>query len=195
MKLDYGSNVEAIKSALKAASERVKQLEAENQRLKQQLQKLSTFSKKQRQRIKSQAGALRSAQTKVKKLRVSLKRAKSAARRTIRRVTPTPKPAPIIKSVTRRTREQYLEQMKPQFIERFIRRLHGAYPDFKAEWDADVRRVLMSFTVKQIDDKMEDTLNMMSMYYESSSYSINRGATGRSVYESLVQYLPDLESE
>lgn len=191
MKLDYGSNVEAIKSALKAASERVKQLEAENQQLKQQLQKLSTFSKKQRQRIKSQAGALRSAQTKVKKLRVSLKRAKSAARRTIRRVTS----APIIKSVTRRTREQYLEQMKPQFIERFIRRLHGAYPDFKTEWDDDVRRVLMSFSAMELDEKMANTLNMTSMYYESSSYSINRGATGRSVYESLVQYLPDLESE
>ena len=186
MKLDYGSNVEAIKKALQGTNIRIKELEAENKRLKQQLQKLSTLNKKQRQRMKSQAGALRSAQTKVKRLRVALKKAKSISRRGMGKAA--------IKSITGRTRAQYLEQVKPQFIQRFIQRLHESYPDFKTEWDEVVRVALMSLAYDELDGIMR-MLNMDSMYYESNGYRPNRGATGQMIYDYFVQFIPQVAAE
>lgn len=182
MKLKYGMNIEAIRDALKTSNQRVKQLEEENQRLKKQLKKLGTMNKKQRQRMKSQAGALRASRAQVKKLRVSLKKAKAAGRGPGR---------PGIKSVTHRSRAQYLEQAKPGFIKRFIERLHETYADFKREWDDVVRVALMSLSYDEIDGIMR-MLNLDSMYYESNGYRPNTGATGKMIYDYFVQFIPSV---
>ena len=59
---------------------------------------------------------------KIQKLKTQIKKVKRAAR-------PRTGAAQAIKSVTHRTRAQYLEQVKPQFIERFVKRIKDAYPD------------------------------------------------------------------
>ena len=133
-----------------------------------------------RQVIKSQQGQLKAAQIKIQKLKVAIKKVKRAAR-------PKTGAAQQIKSVTHRTRAQYLEEVKPQFIERFIKRVNDAYPDWKPEWDAMLRRVLMGMSYDTIDSMMM-LLGLDRMYYESQSYTINRGATGKTLYEYFVQF-------
>ena len=182
MKLKYGMDIEALQKALQGESQRVKQLEEQNRQLKKQLQKARTVNAKQRQRIKSQAGALKSARIQVKKLRVSLKKAKRINR--VGRQSP-------IKSITHRTRAQYLEQAKPGFIKRFIERLHEAYADFKREWDEVIRVALMSLSYDEIDGIMR-MLNLDSMYYESNGYRPNVGATGQMIYDYFVQFIPSV---
>ena len=173
---NYGDNVKDIENAIKKAGQRIKELEIENQKLKNQLKKFKTVNAKQRQRIKSQAGALRTAKTRIKKLRTTLS--------TVRRVT---RSIPKIKGITHRSRAQYLEQVKPQFINRFIQRLHETYADFKQEWDATVRQALMGLAYDEIDGIMR-MLNLDSMYYESNGYRPNTGATGQMIYEYFVQF-------
>lgn len=182
VKLKFGMDIEALQKALQSESQRVKQLEEQNRQLKKQLEKARTMNAKQRQRMKSQAGALKSARTQIKKLRVSLKKAKVAGRSAGR---------PAIKSVTHRTRAQYLEQAKPGFIKRFIERLHEAYADFKPEWDEVVRVALMSLSYDEIDSIMR-MLNLDSMYYESNGYRPNTGATGQMIYDYFVQFIPSV---
>ena len=128
--------------------------------------------------MRSKSGALRAERARVKKLRVKL----SAARKTIRSL-------PKIKAVTHRSRAEYLEQVKPQFIERFIKRLHETYPDFKQEWDATVRQALSGLAYDEIDGIMR-MLNLDSMYYESNAYRPNTGATGEMIYGYFVQFIP-----
>lgn len=179
-KITIPTDAAAIQEALKIASQQVKELEAENRRLKRELQKFHTQNKALRQRARSQAGQLRAAQAKVQTLRVSLRKARAALR--VARATP-------IKSVTKRSRAQYLEQQKPAFIKRFIQRLHETYSDFLPEWDEVVRMALMSLAYDEIDGIMR-MLNLDSMYYESNGYRTNAGATGRMIYEYFVQFIP-----
>lgn len=182
MSLRYGTDIEAIRKALQASNQRLKQLEAENQKLKRQLQKLGTINKQQRQRLKSQTGALRAERIKVQKLRMSLKKA--------RKITRVGRQSSI-KSVTHRSRSQYLEQAKPGFIKRFIERLHESYADFKREWDEVVRVALMSLSYDEIDGIVR-MLNLDSMYYESNGYRPNTGATGKMIYDYFVQFIPSV---
>ena len=182
IKLRFGMDVEALQKALQSESQRVKQLEEQNRQLKKQLQKAKTVNARQRQRIRSQAGALRSARLQVKQLRVSLKKAKRINR--VGRQS-------AIKSITHRTRAQYLEQAKPGFIKRFIERLHESYADFKREWDEVVRVALMSLSYDEIDGIVR-MLNLDSMYYESNGYRPNVGATGQMIYDYFVQFIPSV---
>lgn len=170
-----------IQLALKEAQARVKQLEAENRRLEAELKKFKVLTKQQRQRLHNKGRALRAARAKVTKLRkVNIR---------LRKATRIKSVAPAIKSVTHRTRAQYLEQVKPQFIARFLERLAGAYADWNPAWNADMTRVLMSWSWEEIDGTMQ-MINLDKMYYESTSYSINHSATGKMIYEYFVQYLP-----
>lgn len=176
----FKTNVQALQEALKETNQRVKYLELQNKELKEKIQKLQSSAKRRRQIAKSQAGQLRAAKVKIQKLKTQIKKVKRAAR-------PRTGAAQAIKSVTHRTRAQYLEQVKPQFIERFVKRIKDAYPDWKAEWDPMLRRVLSKMPYQEIDSMMM-MLGLDRMYYESQSYSVNRGATGKTLYEYFVQF-------
>lgn len=174
------TNLQALEQALKESNNRVKYLEIQNKELKEKIQKLQSSAKRRRHVVKSQAGQLKAAKIKIQKLKVQIKKVKRAAR-------PRTGASQAIKSVTHRTRAQYLEQVKPQFIERFIKRIKDAYPDWKAEWDPMLRRVLSKMPYSEIDSMMM-MLGLDRMYYESQSYSINRGATGKTLYDYFVQF-------
>lgn len=166
---------------IQEAQRKIKRLEEENRRLQAELKKFKTLTKQQRQRLKNKAGALRAAHAEIKKLRkvtVRLRRARAKGRTKV-----------AIKSVTHRTRAEYLEQIKPQFIERFLQRLQGAYADWNPQWNAEVRQVLMSWSWDELDGTLQ-MLNLDKMYYESTSYSINHSATGKMIYDYFIQYLP-----
>lgn len=92
-----------------------------------------------------------------------------------------------IKSVTHRSRAEYLEQAKPGFIRRFIERINASYKDWKVEWNGMLQRVLTKLTYDQLDQIMT-MLNLDKMYYESNAYAVNTGATGRALYEYFVQF-------
>ena len=171
---------------LKEAQQRVKQLEEENRRLQAQLKKFKTLTKQQRARLKSKSGALRSARAKVQKLRKINVKLRRAAAKPTKRISSG---GSAIKSVTHRTRAQYLEQIKPQFIDRFLQRLAGAYADWDQAWNNDIRRILMSWSWEEIDGTLQ-MINLDKMYYESTSYSINHSATGKMIYDYFIQYLP-----
>lgn len=179
-KIVIPSNAEAIREAIADLAQRVKQLEAENQKLKKQLEKTRVQNKQARQRMRSQAGQLKAAKAKIQTLRVALRKSKAAIRKT-RSIK--------IQSVTKRTRAQYLSEKKPEFIKRFIQRLHETYADFKPEWDETVRVALMSIDYDEIDSIMK-MLNLDSMYYESNGYRPNTGATGKMIYDYFVQFIP-----
>jgi myosin heavy subunit len=179
-KTNFSTPLEALQNALQESNQRIKYLELQNKELKEKIQKLQSSAKKRRQVIKSQQGQLKAAKIKIQKLKSQIKKVKRAAR-------PKTGAAQQIKSVTHRTRAQYLEEVKPQFIERFIRRINDVYPDWKPEWDAMLRRVLMSMHYDEIDGIMM-MLGLDRMYYESQSYTINRGATGKALYEYFVQF-------
>lgn len=185
MKIKLGMDVEALQKALQSETQRVKQLEEQNRQLKKQLQKARTVTAKQRQRMRSQAGSLKAARIKVAKLRSQLTRTRTQLSKARTRIANTPK----IKSVTHRTMAEYLEQVKPKFIERFIQRIHEAYPDFKAEWDDTVRKALMSMDYARIDAELREN-NYGSMYYESNGYTPNTGVTGEQIYAHFLQYVP-----
>lgn len=179
-KTNFKTPLEALQNTLQESNQRIKYLELQNKELKEKIQKLQSSAKRRRQVIKSQQGQLKAAKIKIQKLKVQIKKVKRAAR-------PKTGAAQQIKSVTHRTRAQYLEQVKPQFIERFIKRVSDAYPDWKQEWNAMLRKILMGMTYDEIDGMMM-MLGLDKMYYESQSYSINRGATGKTLYEYFVQF-------
>ena len=179
-KTNFKTPLEALQSALQESNQRIKYLELQNKELKQKIQNLQSSAKRRRQVVKSQQGQLKAAKVKIQKLKVQIKKVKRAAR-------PRTGQAEAIKSVTHRTRAQYLEQVKPQFIERFVKRIKDAYPDWKSEWDPMLRRVLSKMPYQEIDSMMM-MLGLDRMYYESQSYSINRGATGKTLYEYFVQF-------
>ena len=62
-----------IKKALQEANKELDKLRKENLSLKQKIKDLSTSNKKQRQKIKSQAGQLQAAQTKVQTLKKAVR--------------------------------------------------------------------------------------------------------------------------
>ncbi len=177
---NFSTPLEALQKTLQETKERVKFLELQNKELKDKIQRLQASAKKRRQVYKSQQGQLKAAQLKIQKLKTKIKKIKKAAR-------PKTNASQAIKSVTHRTRAQYLESVKPQFIDRFIRRINDAYPDWKSEWNLSLKRILMSMSYDEIDN-LVIMLGLDRMYYESNSYSINRGADGKSLHEYFMQF-------
>ena len=121
-KLTFNTTVQALQEALQETNQRIKYLELQNRELKDKIRKIQSSAKKQRQAVKSQQGQLKAAKVKIQKLKTQIRKIKKAAR-------PKTGAAQQIKSVTHRTRAEYLEQVKPQFIERFVRRIKDAYSD------------------------------------------------------------------
>lgn len=177
----FGDDVAALQQAVRASDARIKELERENERLQKQVKKLSNMNRQMRQRVKSQAGQLRAEKARNISLRGAIKRAKIKIRKLKRIVA--------IKPIFHRTRAQYLSEQKPSFITRLIQRLHDSYSDWQTEWDGVMLQALMGLDWDEIDAIMR-MIGLDSMYYESNGYSVNRGATGRAIYDYFVQFIP-----
>lgn len=120
--------------------------------------------------------------------------------RIFRRNTVKPVNTPQIKSVViRRTKEEYLSEVKANFIDRFIDRLHAAFPSnifdttlddkglvWHSEWDEDVRMVLNSMSVTEIDI-LVTSIGLDKMYYESDDLGFTVPGTAKDIYDYIVQ--------
>ena len=153
-----------IKKALQEANKALDKLKKENQLLKQQIKDLSTSNKKQRQKIKSQAGQLQAAQTKVQTLKKAVK----------------------IEKVKER-RKSYQAKI---YIPQLARRLQKYYGDkWKPEWSFDIITVLKQLDPNTVNEIMV-ALDLEKIYYESEQYYMDVHIEWEAdyVYNTIMSY-------
>ena len=119
-----------IKKALQDATKEVNKLRKENLLLKQQIKYLSTANKQQRQKIKSQAGQLQAAETKVQTLKNAVKIEKrkriKAQKAAAKLKTPkSPKPKSFIDNLPKEDRRKLYQSTL--YVPQFARRLQQHY--------------------------------------------------------------------
>lgn len=177
-------NTDLFKVLKKAVQQTNQGRKLENTNLNIEYKKIakSSSARSRRQAEKSAAGRIESAK-KIAKPRIPQVKIRKP---TVKKVSST-QPSAAIKSVTHRTRAEYLEQSKQTFLKRFVERLGESYPDWRQEWNPRVIKALSRLSAQQLDDMM-NMINLDKMYYESNAYSVNRGATGQALYEYFVQF-------
>ena len=172
LKIIKGGTID-IKKALQEANKKLDKLQKENLLLKQQIKNLSRQSKKQRQTIKSQAGQLQAAQTKVQTLQKAVKiektqriKAEKAAAKL--KAAKSPKPKSFIDHLSKEQRRKFYQSTI--YIPQLARRLQKYYGDkWKPEWSIDIIRVLHQLDPNTVNEIMV-ALDLEKIYFESEQY-------------------------
>ena len=182
-----------IKKALKEANKALDKLKKENALLKQQIKDLSTSNKKQRQKIKSQAGQLQAAQTKVQTLKKAVKientkriKAQKAAAKL--KTPKSPKPKSFIDNLPKEDRRKLYQSTI--YVPQFARRLQEHYGEaWKQEWTFDVIRVLNQLNPNLVKELIY-ALDLKKTYWESDQYYADESADWEAeyVYKTIMSY-------
>ena len=182
-----------IKKALQEANKKLDKLKKENALLKQQIKYLSTSNKQQRQKIKSQAGQLQAAQTKVQTLKQAVKiekrkriKAQKAAAKL--RTPKSPKPKSFIDNLPKEDRRKLYQSTL--YVPQFARRLQQHYGEkWKQEWTFDVIRVLNQLDPNLVKELIV-ALDLEKVYYESDQYYSDIGISWEAeyVYKTIMSY-------
>ena len=182
-----------IKKALQDATKELDKLRKENLSLKQQIKDLSTSNKKQRQKIKSQAGQLQAAQTKVQTLKKAVKiektkRIKAQKAAAGLRTPKNPKPKSFIDNLSKADRRKLYQTTL--YVPQFARRLQEHYGEaWKTEWTMDVIRVLNQLDPNLVKELIV-ALDLEKVYYESDQYYADAGIGWEAeyVYKTIMSY-------
>lgn len=182
-----------IKKALQEANKELDKLKKENALLKQQIKDLSTYSKKQRQKIKSQAGQLKAAQTKVQTLQKAVKiekvkRIKAQKAAAGLKTPKSPKPKSFIDNLSKADRRKLYQSTL--YVPQFARRLQEHYGEaWKTEWTFDVIRVLNQLDPNLVKELII-ALDLEKVYYESDQYYADAGIGWEAeyVYKTIMSY-------
>lgn len=182
-----------IKKALQEANKELDKLRKENLSLKQQIKDLSTYSKKQRQKIKSQAGQLQAAQTKVQTLKNAVKiekrkriKAQKAAAKL--RTPKNPKPKSYIDNLPKEDRRKIYQSTL--YVPQFARRLQQHYGEaWKQEWTFDIIRVLNQLDPNLVKELIY-ALDLKKTYWESEQYYADESTDWEAeyVYKTIMSY-------
>ena len=182
-----------IKKALQEANKELDKLRKENLSLKQQIKNLSTSNKKQRQTIKSQAGQLKAAETKVQTLKKAVKiertkRIKAQKAAGGLRTPKNPKPKSFIDNLSKEDRRKLYQTTL--YVPQFARRLQEHYGSaWKTEWTMDVIRVLNQLDPNLVKELIV-ALDLEKVYYESDQYYADAGIGWEAeyVYKTIMSY-------
>ena len=182
-----------IKKALQEANKALDKLKKENALLKQQIKDLSTSNKKQRQKIKSQAGQLQAAQTKVQTLKKAVKiekvkRIKAQKTAAGLRTHKSPKPKSLIDNLSKEERRNFYKSTI--YIPRLARRLQKYYGDkWKPQWSIDIIRVLKQLDPNTVNEIMV-ALDLEKVYFDSDQYYIDGDINWEAeyVYKTIMSY-------
>ena len=182
-----------IKKALQEANQKLDKLKKENALLKEQIKNLSTSNKKQRQKIKSQAGQLQAAQTKVQTLKnaVKIERRKriKAQKAAAKLKTPkNPKPHSFIDNLPKEDRRKLYQSTI--YVPQFARRLQEHYGEkWKQEWTFDVIRVLNQLEPNLVKELIY-ALDLKKTYWESDQYYSDESTDWEAeyVYNTIMSY-------
>ena len=182
-----------IKKALQDANKELNKLRKENLSLKQQIKDLSTSNKKQRQKIKSQAGQLQAAKTKVQTLRKAVKieknqriKAEKAAAKL--KAAKSPKPKSFIDNLSKADRRKFYQSTI--YIPQLARRLQKYYGEkWKPEWSVDIIRVLKQLDPNTVREIIV-ALDLEKLYYESEQYymDVHIEWEAEYVYNTIMSY-------
>ena len=182
-----------IKKALQEANKKLDKLKKENALLKQQIKYLSTSNKQQRQKIKSQAGQLQAAQTKVQTLKQAVKiekrkriKAQKAAAKL--RTPKSPKPKSFIDNLPKEDRRKLYQSTL--YVPQFARRLQQHYGEkWKQEWTFDVIRVLNQLDPNLVKELIY-ALDLKKTYWESDQYFADEDTDWEAeyVYKTIMSY-------
>ena len=182
-----------IKKALQEANKALDKLKKENALLKEQIKNLSTANKKQRQKIKSQAGQLQAAQTKVQTLQQAVKIEKTkrikAQKAAAKLKTPkSPKPKSFIDNLPKEDRRKIYQSTI--YVPQFARRLQEHYGEaLKQEWTFDVIRVLNQLDPNTVKELIY-ALDLKKTYWESDQYYADESTDWEAeyVYKTIMSY-------
>lgn len=182
-----------IKKAFQEANKALDKLKKENALLKQQIKNLSTSNKKQRQTIKSQAGQLKAAETKVQTLKKAVKiekvkRIKAQKAAAGLRTPKSPKPKSFIDNLSKADRRKLYQTTL--YVPQFARRLQEHYGEaWKTEWTIDVIRVLNQLDPNLVKELIV-ALDLEKVYYESDQYYADAGIGWEAeyVYKTIMSY-------
>ena len=182
-----------IKKALQEANKKLDKLKKENALLKQQIKYLSTSNKQQRQKIKSQAGQLKAAETKVQTLKNAVKiekrkriKAQKAAAKL--RTPKNPKPKSFIDNLPKEDRRKIYQSTI--YVPQFARRLQEHYGEaWKQEWTFDVIRVLNQLDPNLVKELIY-ALDLKKTYWESDQYYADETTDWEAeyVYKTIMSY-------
>ena len=182
-----------IKKALQEANKKLDKLKKENALLKEQIKNLSTSNKQQRQKIKSQAGQLKAAETKVQTLKsaVKIERRKriKAQKAAAKLKTPkSPKPKSYIDNLPKEDRRKFYQSTL--YVPQFARRLQEHYGEkWKQEWTFDVIRVLNQLDPNLVKELIY-ALDLKKTYWESEQYFADESTDWEAeyVYKTIMSY-------
>ena len=185
-----------IKKALQEANKALDKLKKENALLKEQIKNLSTSNKKQRQKIKSQAGQLQAAETKVQTLknavkierRKRIKAQKAAAKLRTPKSPKSPKPKSFIDNLPKEERRKLYQATI--YVPQFARRLQQHYGEkWKQEWTFDVIRVLNQLDPNLVKELIY-ALDLKKTYWESEQYFADEDTDWEAeyVYKTIMSY-------
>ena len=182
-----------IKKALQDANKALDKLKKENALLKEKIKYLSTSNKKQRQKIKSQAGQLQAAQTKVQTLKQAVKIEKTKrikAQKTAAKLKApkSPKPKSFIDNLPKEERRKIYQSTI--YVPQFARRLQQHYGEaWKQEWTFDIIRVLNQLNPNLVKELIY-ALDLKKTYWESDQYYSDESADWEAeyVYKTIMSY-------
>ena len=182
-----------IKKALQEANKKLDKLQKENVLLKEKIKYLSTANKKQRQKIKSQAGQLQAAQTKVQTLKQAVKIEKrkriKAQKAAAKLKTPkSPKPKSFIDNLPKEDRRKIYQSTI--YVPQFARRLQQHYGEkWKQEWTFDIIRVLNQLDPNLVKELIY-ALDLKKTYWESEQYFSDESTDWEAeyVYKTIMSY-------
>lgn len=185
-----------IKKALQEANKALDKLKKENALLKQKIKYLSTANKEQRQKIKSQAGQLKAAETKVQTLknavkierRKRIKAQKAAAKLRTPKSPKSPKPKSSIDHLSKAERKKFYQSTI--YVPQFARRLQEHYGEkWKQEWTFDVIRVLNQLDPNLVKELIY-ALDLKKTYWESDQYFADESTDWEAeyVYKTIMSY-------
>ena len=182
-----------IKKALQEANKKLDKLKKENALLKEQIKNLTTSNKQQRQKIKSQAGQLQAAQTKVQTLKQAVKiekrkriKAQKAAAKL--RTPKSPKPKSFIDNLPKEDRRKLYQSTL--YVPQFARRLQEHYGEaWKQEWTFDIIRVLNQLNPNLVKELIY-ALDLKKTYWESDQYYADETTDWEAeyVYKTIMSY-------
>ena len=182
-----------IKKALQEANKKLDKLKKENALLKEQIKNLSTSNKQQRQKIKSQAGQLKAAETKVQTLKNAVKiekrkRIKAQKAAAGLRTPKSPKPKSFIDNLPKEDRRKLYQSTL--YVPQFARRLQEHYGEaWKQEWTFDVIRVLNQLDPNLVKELIY-ALDLKKTYWESDQYYADETTDWEAeyVYKTIMSY-------
>ena len=182
-----------IKKALQEANKSLDKLKKENALLKEKIKNLTTANKKQRQKIKSQAGQLQAAETKVQTLKQAVKiekvkriKAQKAAAKL--KAPKSPKPKSFIDNLPKEDRRKIYQSTI--YVPQFARRLQQHYGEkWKQEWTFDVIRVLNQLDPNLVKELIY-ALDLKKTYWESEQYFSDESTDWEAeyVYKTIMSY-------